>query len=108
MKKIVIPYLFEIEANSPWGHLYEFEKSLVDFFNEHNCQAENITIKGSAFQVLSISKKETIAIPQPPKQQGRPKSIPSVFKGLTQHKVNPRERDFKKGKILIRKGYLKK
>jgi len=107
-KKTVIPYLFEIEGSSPWGHLYEFEKSLADFFNEHNCVAENVTIKGSPYQILSITKNPEIPMPVQPKPVGRPKSIPAVFRGMSKHTINPRERDFNKGKLLTRKGYLKK
>jgi hypothetical protein len=105
-KITIIPYFIGV-ANEDFGHKYEVDKLVFKGMNLQGYNLADTTTKGSPFPVYMLEKIEKVPLPEPPKQ-GRPKSIPSVFKGLAQHTVNPRERDFKKGKILIRKGYLKK
>ena len=92
-----------------WSHLYMFEKSLTEFFESKGLDA--MVIKGieggDTKRILYLRPKE-MKMPTPPQPVGRPKSIKGIIKTMSNKNVKAKERDFKKGKFLSRKGYLKK
>lgn len=110
MKQIVLlEYTFMFEPGDTWAHLYEFEKTLSDFFATKGLDAQIIKAieGGGTKRVLYLRKKET-PMPTMGTSGGRPKSLKGIIKNMTSKTVMANERDFKKGKLLKTKGYLRK
>lgn len=56
---VFLEYTFLFDAESAFGHLFEFEKILFDFFDAHNLQVEAIrSVEGAqGRRLVYISKK---------------------------------------------------
>lgn len=95
----LITYSFLFDPTTTWSHLYEFEKSLSDFFAAHGMEAEVIkTVDGAmGTKVLAITRIQTIVAP-PPNPVGRPKQPGSQFKDLSEVKLRAPALAFKKRK----------
>jgi hypothetical protein len=103
-------FVFEPGAQT-WQRGFEFEKDLADFLAAHGLDASiTETIGGTGRRVIFIEGMDKMAdllnpIPNPP---GRPKSVSSQLKEYATSKPRAAERNFNKGKFLVRKGYLKR
>ena len=87
----------------------EIESWLADSLRAKGLQGTKVQV-GNNNRILDIyvrpvDKMLAATYKQVP---GRPISVQGKVNQLREHKVSPRERDFKKGKMLVRKGYLKK
>lgn len=106
-----LEYTFIFEPGSEtWTRGLEFEKDLTDFLAAHGLVGEIIeTIGGTGRRVIFIEKMDKFdelrGQANPP---GRPKSVSSQLKEMSASKPRAAERNFNKGKFLIRKGYLKR
>ena len=76
-KTVILEYLFLFNPDATWAHLYEFEKSLADFFAAHGMEAEVMsTIDGArGRRVLYISKIQEIPKPKKPEKLKTPKQM---------------------------------
>lgn len=95
----LITYSFLFDPSATWAHLYEFEKSLSDFFAAHGMEAEFVkNVEGSGGnKMLLISKIQEITAP-PANPVGRPKSPGSQFKDLSAVKLRAPALAFKQRK----------
>jgi hypothetical protein len=85
------------EPSKTWTHLYEFEKSLMDFFAAHGMEAEVIKpIEGlSSGRILLIAKMELVDAPV----KNEPIKQPSeIVKAMTDRKPSKAELKFKNKK----------
>jgi len=110
MKKIVIlERKFMFDPSVSYSRVSEFDNMLARFLDSINVEAEKIGVVGQAWSdILYLKPKTNAVVPTEQRQPGRPQTIQGKVNELRSHKVNARERDFKKGKLLIRKGYLRK
>ncbi len=89
MKNLVaLQYNFIFPPGDTWAHLYEFEKSLADFFAAHGMEATVIRPieGGSAGRTLIIEKMEIVALPQAPPDERR-KQPGSQLKDMAERKL---------------------
>ena len=110
MKKMVIlERKFMFDPSVSYSRVSEFDNMLARFLDSINVEAERIDVVGQEWNdILYLKPKSNLAVPTAPRQQGRPITIQGKVNQLRSHKINAKERDFKKGKLLSRKGYLKK
>lgn len=103
-----LEYTFIFDPSMTFQSGTRFERELADFFNSKNMEAEVIETVGNASRrVLLITKKDLVM--EPPKNPpGRPLSVKGKLEQLAPTKETAVARDFKKGKFLVRKGYLKR
>ena len=111
-KLAFLRYSFIFDATDTWQHLYEFEKSLADFFTAHGFEAEFPVVVGN-----DRAEKERIVILRRMIDLLERGEVVKPFKSATlketlnvlrKHKQTSQEKAFKKGKKVIRKGYLKR
>jgi len=115
---VLIRYTFMFDPSETFQHKSDVDKLLTDAFDSRGMEAQNVDVVSGAVGegIILIKKKEMIEIPQqqnnllPESKEpvGRPKTMKGIVKELTQHIAKPQERDFKKGVLLKRKGYLKR
>lgn len=86
---VILEYLFMFNPNQTWGHLYEFEKSLAEFFNSKGMEATVVkTVDGvQGRRMLVISKKEVTTLPTTPTPAGRPKGLKAYIKSVGEQKM---------------------
>jgi hypothetical protein len=99
-----LDYTFLIDAENSFSHLYEFEKTLADFFASRGLQAENIkSVEGSlAKRLMFITKRQDGAmIPaqmEEKKPSGRPIMLKTKIRQLADRKLRAPAIKFMKGK----------
>jgi hypothetical protein len=106
-----LQYAFIFDPAEGWSHAYQFEKDMADFFAAHGFDAELMKqVEGSSgTKVIILKKIDSGVIPTPEANRpGRPITIPGKFNKIRETKQSAPARDFKMGKFLPRKGYLKK
>lgn len=121
----ILEYSFLFDTTTTWQHGSQFEADLSDFFAANGFEATIIEPKGnSSRRILFIEKIEEMPklnnTPTGPKQgiakigpkdetnQNQHKSYSPMPNVAPKEKVRAAERDFKQGKFLIRKGFLKR
>lgn len=99
-KYAYLTYTFLFNADSTFQNLYEFEKSLTDFFAAHGMEAEIVkTVEGAGQgRILLLSKMQMIPLPKEPSPVGRPKQPGSQFKDLAERKLRAPALAFKQRK----------
>jgi hypothetical protein len=109
-KLVFLKYAFLFDAAESYSHLYQFERDLADFFKTKGFVAElPKMIEGyQGEKIILLKRVDSMIAPTLKQQPGRPQSIQGKFNQMRGHKLNAKERDFRKGKLLTRKGYLKK
>ena len=122
MKLVYLEYTFLFDPSETWPRLSQFETELAKFLATKGLIAEPVRdILGknpivlqkpvlSGKKIIQIYKSDKFAVPTQQTQplQGRPLGTKGMFDKQRQHNISPRERDFRQGKVLTRKGYLKK
>ena len=117
MAKHALQYIFFYDpVQTEWTQGYQFEASFAKYLTSIGLEAEIVLTEGNVgARILLIKKKQEVAMPAMPsgsvailQSKGRPKSIKGQIESLKVGKETTTERDFKKGKLLKRKGYLKK
>ena len=94
---VILEYMFMFNPSQTWSHLYEFEKSMAEFFNSKGLEAEIVkTVEGSpGRRMLIISKKEVTTLPTTPTPKGRPKGTKAYIKSVVDQKMKiPFTRNF--------------
>ena len=94
---VILEYLFMFNPSDTWSHLYEFEKSLTEFFNSKGLEAEVVkTVEGSpGRRMLVIKKREVLSLPTTPAPKGRPKGTKAFIKSVVEQKMKiPFTRNF--------------
>jgi len=89
-----------------WQHFDQFNKDFADFLATKGLEAQTVKAVGGAISedILLISKKEVLKLPeQTDKQVGPQKALAALSKP-----ESAKAQQFKQGKFLSRKGYLKK
>ena len=78
-------------------------------------EAEVVETQGNTMiRVVLIKKKQEVAMPGMPQdspvmsKEGRPKSIKGQIESLKVSTISSEEKQFRKGKLLKNKGYLRK
>lgn len=109
-KLVFLKYAFLFDAAESYSHLYQFERDLADFFKTKGFVAElPRMVEGyQGEKVILLKRVDKMIEPTLKQGPGRPQTIQGKFNQLRSHKANAKERDFKRGTRLIRKGYLKK
>ena len=111
MKYAFLQYGFIFNPAEGWNNVFAFEKDMADFFDAHGFDAEalNQLAGSSGVKVFILKRIDDSIVPTPPANKpGRPISIPGQFNKVRVTKQSAPARDFKEGKFLPRKGYLKK
>jgi len=122
MKLVFLDYTFLFDPGETWQHLNQFETDFAKFLATKGLIAEPVKdILGknpiilekpvlAGKKVIQIYRSDKLGIPTSNQQplQGRPMNTKTMFDKQREHLVRPKERDFSKGKVLTRKGYLKR
>lgn len=109
----IIEYMFMFDPSNTWQQGSQFEKDLADFFAANGFQCEVVETKGgSTKRVLVITKiveQPTLTNQNAKQYDERRKQPGSMLKTESSMPLNnARERDFKQGKLLKSKGYVKR
>ena len=109
MKIAYVEYAFLFDPTKTWARLYEFETELKNFLSQKGLEGVILdTIGTSGKKIIYIRAKEEIVSGEP-KKPGRPLSLKAQIEKLKpKSKEKASARDFKKGKLLKSKGYLKR
>lgn len=97
----ILKYSFLFDNNSPFAHLWEFEKLFTEFLNSKNLEAQLIkAVEGSQSErIMVISRKSQIPIAEPSKNPvGRPQTLKGKIKDLSDRKFRKPAIEFMKGK----------
>src|SRR3989338_4911632 len=118
MAKVLVELLIFFDpVQTEWTTYDQFESSYAKFLDSIGLEGETVQTIGGAVsrKIILIKKKQEVAMPttpsvfvEPSKASGRSKSIKGQIESLKIGKTSSEERDFKRGKLLKRKGYLKK
>ena len=108
MKRIGISMIWLFDpVKTTWTTKYDLEQWVGRHLAMDGLQAERLEILGMDQMIVVINSKDDVKIPTPPKV-GRPISLKTHIEQLKPGKTTAKERDFRKGQFLSRKGYLKK
>lgn len=114
-------FMFLFDPAETWQHVYQVERWIADSLDRMGMEGEIVkTMLGNTPLIIDKpvltgkkvyfikSKNKMDLLRATPKVVGRPKSLKGVISGMSNKNIKAPERDFKKGKFLPRKGYLKK
>lgn len=110
MKIAYVEYAFLFDPTKTWARLYEFETELKNFLSSKGLDGVILdTIGTSGKKIIYVRVKDKIdqSVGEP-KPKGRPLSVKTQIERLKRGKESAKVRDFRKGKLLKRKGYLKR
>ncbi len=98
---VLLEYNFLFDSVSTWQHLSQFESDLADFFAAHDLEAQLIQgITGQSGKrimiIKKISKPEGM-VEQEPNPQGRPLSLKTKIKQMTNRRLRKPAMEFMKG-----------
>ena len=110
MNIAAVEYLFLFDPTKTWAKLYQFETELKNLLDAKGMEGIILDTMGrGGKKIVYIRPKaaidQSVAQSQP---KGRPLSIKSKFAKMKTGKQSAKARDFKKGKLLKRKGYLRR
>ena len=115
MSRVLIrPSIFFDPAQTGWTSVTQFEEFLAHALAERGLEGEVIPTIPSQELVILVKAKPIAPMPGMPQdspvisKQGRPKSIKGQLESLKIGSVSPEEKQFRKGKLLKNKGYLRK
>lgn len=94
-----LTYRFLFDPSETWSNLYQFESSIVKYFESLGFEAQVVkTIEGAAGgRILMISKKKEV-IAQEKNPVGRPQSAGSRLKELAERKMRKPALEFMRKK----------
>ena len=111
LKLAVARYMFLFDPTKTWARLYQFETDLKLLLDAKGLDGVIVDTMGKAGEKIVYVRpkdKMNLSVAKPAKK-GRPLSVKGRFKQMTPKKGDKAgARDFKKGKFLKRKGYLKR
>lgn len=99
---VFLEYTFLFDSDTTFGHLFEFEKLLFEFFSSRNLQAEAIkAIEGGLNRrLVYLSKKvDQIDIGPAKAPVGRPVTLKGQIKRLSERKLRKPAQEFKERKM---------
>lgn len=99
---VFLEYSFLFDAEATFGHLYEFEKLLFDFFNSRNLVGEVIkSMEGNnTKRLVFVAKKvEQVDIGPAKAPPGRPVTLKGQIKRLSERKLRKPAEEFKERKM---------
>ena len=116
MTKVLLkPLIFFDPAQTGWTSKTQFEDWFAHKLAESGLEGESIETIPSQEIVILIKAKPIVPMPnmpqgstESPKSTGRPKSVKGQLESLKTGGTSSEERQFKKGKLLKNKGYLRK
>lgn len=120
-RPVLMEFMFLFDPSDTWQHAYQVERWIADSLEKAGLEGEMVkTMLGNTpiiidkpvltgKKVYYIKSKDKLdLLRSQPNPVGRPKSIKGIVKSMSDKKTKAPERNFKKGKYLTRKGYLKK
>jgi hypothetical protein len=97
----ILEYSFLFGDNSPFSHLYEFEKLFAQFLDTRGLEGEIIkSVEGSPTRrIMAIIKKPDNGIPENPKNPvGRPQTLKGKIREMSDRKFRKPAIQFMTGK----------
>jgi len=109
MKIAYVEYAFLFDPTKTWARLYEFETELRNFLASKGLEGIILdTVGMTGKKIIYIRAKEDVVVSGELKK-GRPLSLKAQIEKLKpKSKESAKIRDFKKGRLVKSKGYLKK
>ena len=110
MKIAYVEYAFLFDPTKTWSRLYEFETELRNFLSQKGLEGVILdTVGMTGKKIIYIRAKEETVVIGGEKKPGRPLSLKAQIEKLKpKSKEKASAREFKKGKLLKSKGYLKR
>lgn len=95
----LIQYSFMFDTGEGWTNLYQFEGTLVKYFDSLGYEADILkTVEGArGMRILMLKKKPMVTAPTKA-PVGRPQSMGSKFKEMATRKLRKPALEFKKKK----------
>lgn len=96
----LLEYAFLFDTSEAWSNLYQFESTILKYFETLGFDAEILkTVEGATGRRIMILKKKPQVVNGPEKNPvGRPQTTGSKFKDLAERKPTKAELAFKKKK----------
>lgn len=96
----LIEYAFMFDTSEAWSNLYQFESTLLKYFDALGFEAEVLkTVEGATGRRILMLKKKPTVVNAPEKNPvGRPQTTGNKFKDLAERKPTKAELAFKKKK----------
>ena len=97
----LLEYAFLFDTSEAWSNLYQFESTILKYFETLGFDAEILkTVEGATGRRIMILKKKPQVVNGPTDKNpvGRPQTTGSKFKDLAQRKPTKAELEFKKKK----------
>jgi len=97
----LIEYAFMFDTGEAWSNLYQFESTILKYFDALGFEAEILkTVEGATGRRILMLKKKPMPVNAPNEKApvGRPQSTGSKFKDLADRKLSKVALAFKKKK----------
>jgi hypothetical protein len=95
----LLEYSFMFDTGDAWSNLYQFESTILKYFDTLGFEAEILkTVEGATSRrIMMLKKKPMVAVP-PKNAVGRPQTAGGKFKDLANRKLSKVALAFKKKK----------
>jgi signal recognition particle subunit SEC65 len=111
MKKYVrMDFCWMFDPNETWQHSFQVEKEIADFLRAKGLEAELVkTVDGSTGYPMYLIKRVDPLL-QAVKETETPKNeaMKTIIDKIRYKEPSKQEKQFKQGRFVPRKGYLKK
>lgn len=97
----LIEYAFMFDTGEAWSNLYQFESTVLKYFDALGFEAEVLkTVEGATGRRILMLKKKPMPVNGPVEKNpvGRPQSTGSKFKDLAERKLSKAALAFQKKK----------
>ena len=97
----LLEYAFMFDTGEAWSNLYQFESTILKYFDALGFEAEILkTVEGATGRRILMLKKKPQVVNGPTEKNpvGRPQTTGSKFKDLAERKPTKAELAFKKKK----------
>lgn len=95
----LLEYAFMFDTGEAWSNLYQFESTILKYFETLGFEAEILkTVEGATGRRILMLKKKPVIVPEEKKSVGRPQTIGGKLKEMATRKLSKKALDFKKKK----------
>jgi hypothetical protein len=95
----LLEYAFMFDTGEAWSNLYQFESTILKYFETLGFEAEILkTVEGATGRRILMLKKKSLVVPQDKNSVGRPQTAGGKLKELGARKLSKVALAFKKKK----------
>jgi len=105
-KYVLIKVTMLFNPADAWQHVHQFDKSFASYLDSIGLVAQEVVTQGGAAgEKIILVKKKPVLVEIPKQDEKGPQQVLTQMK---EKKDSQKVKEFKQGKLIIRKGYLRK